>query len=171
MSLSSLAGSQADLDNIGAQGRGDAGEVEPINALEDLVEVEVSDGSIGHSRMCTVVDADGTTLRSALLVEVDANTVTAAGDLAGVNAVAAQSVHAGLADSMSGQLGDESNVSAVVGQRNSHIGLAAAVGVLQGIGLHKAQMIVGLQTDHNFTESNDFHGGTPLLLFLIKNGL
>ena len=39
------------------------------------------DGGVG-----AVIDADRATLRSALLVEVDADTVTAAGDLAGVNA-------------------------------------------------------------------------------------
>jgi len=42
--------------------------------------------------VCTVIDADRTTLRSALLVEVDANTVAAADDLAGVNAVTAQAM-------------------------------------------------------------------------------
>ena len=88
MSLSSLAGLAADLDDILAQSRGDAGEVEPIHALEDLIPIKVGglsqlDGAVG-----TVVDADGTTLRSTLLVVVDANAIAAAGDHAGVNAVA-----------------------------------------------------------------------------------
>ena len=78
-------------------------------------------------------------------------------DLAGADAVTAQSVHAGLTDDMGGQLGDEVHVDAVVRQRHRHVGLAAAVGVLEGISLHEAQMIVGLQADHDLTKGNDFH--------------
>ena len=158
MGLGGLAGGQADLDHIGAQGRGDAGEVEPVHALEDGVEVEVGHGGVGHGGMGAVINADRAALGSALLVEVDAHTVAAAGDLAGVDAVAAQRIDAGLADGMGRQLGHEGDVGAVVGQRDGHVGLAAAVGVLQRVGLHKAQMIVGLQADHDFTKSNDFHG-------------
>ena len=157
MSLSSLAGLAADLDNVLAQSRGDAGEVEPIHALEDLLPIEIGrlcqlDGAVG-----TVVDADRTTLRSALLVVVDTNAVTATGDHAGVNAVAAQAVDSGLTDGVCGQLGDESCVQAVVGQRNSNVGLAAAEGELQTVSLDKALIVERLQTDHQFAKSNDFH--------------
>ena len=168
MGFGGLAGSQADLDDVGAQRRGDAGEVEPVHALKDGVKVKVGHRRVGHGGMRTVIDADGTTLGSALLVEVDAHTVAAAGDLAGVDAIAAQRVDAGLADGMGGQLGHKRDVGAVVGQRDRHVGLAAAVGVLQRVGLHKAQVIVRLQADHDFTKSNDFHGELLLSCYFFK---
>ena len=124
VSLSSLAGLQADLDDICAQSRGDAGEVEPIDTLEDLIPVEIGRLSQLDSAVGTVIDADRAALRSALLVVVDADTVTAAGDHAGIDAVAAQAVDSGLADSVCGQLGDESCVQAVVSQRDSDVTLA-----------------------------------------------
>ena len=157
VSLSSLAGLAADLDNILAQSRGDAGEVEPIHALEDLIPIKVGRLSQLDSAVGTVVDADGTTLRSALLVVVDAHTVTAAGDHAGINAVATQAVDSGLTDSVCGELGNESCVQTVVGQRNSNVSLAAAEGELQAVGLNETLVVEGLQTDHQFAKSNDFH--------------
>ncbi len=163
MGLGSLAGLTADLDNVLAQGRGDAGEVEPVHALEDGIPVEVGGGGQLNGGVGAVIDADRATLRSALLVEVDADTVTAAGDLAGVNAVAAQAVHSGLTDGMSGQLGNEGCIDAVVGQRNSNVGLAAAEAELQVVGLNKALIVERLQTDHQFAKSNDFHGELLLL--------
>jgi len=163
MSLGSLAGLAADLDDVLAQGRGDAGEVEPVHALEDGIPVEVGGGGQLDGGVCAVIDADRATLRSTLLVEVDADTVTTAGDLAGVNAVAAQAVHSGLTDGMSGQLGNEGCVDAVVGQRNSNVGLAAAEAELQVVGLNEALIVERLQTDHQFAKSNDFHGELLLI--------
>ena len=157
VSLSSLAGLQADLNNICTQSRGDAGEVEPVHALEDLIPIKVGglsqlDGAVG-----TVVDADGTTLRSTLLVVVDANAIAAAGDHAGVNAVTAQAVDSGLTDCVCGELSDESCVQTVVGQRNSNVCLAAAEGELQAVSLNETLVVERLQTDHQFAKSNDFH--------------
>ena len=131
--------------------------MEPIHALEDLVPIKVGglsqlDGAVG-----TVVDADGATLRSALLVVVDAHTVTAAGDHAGINAVAAQAVDSGLTDSVCGELGDEGCVQTVVGQRNSNVGLTAAEAELQAVSLNETLVVEGLQTNHQFAKSNDFH--------------
>ena len=157
MSLSSLAGLAADLDNVLAQSRGDAGEVEPIHALKDLLPIKVGRLSQLDRAVSTVVDADGTTLRSALLVVVDAHTVTAAGDHAGINAVAAQAVDSGLTDRVCGELGNEGCVQAVVGQRNSNVGLAAAEGELQAVSLNETLVVEGLQTDHQFAKSNDSH--------------
>ena len=163
MCLSSLAGFEADLDDVLAQSRGDAGEVEPIDTLEDLVPIEVGglsqlDGAVG-----TVVDADGTALRGALLVVVDANAIAAAGDHAGVNTVTAQAVDGCLTDGVCGELGDESSVQTVVGQRNSNVGLAAAEAELQAVSLNETLIVERLQTDHQFAKSNDFHGELLLL--------
>ncbi len=64
---------------------------------------------------------------------------------------------------MGGQLGNEGSVNAVVGQRNSNVGLAAAEGELQVVGLNKALVVERLQTDHQFAKSNDFHGELLLI--------
>ena len=157
MGLGSLAGFAADVHHIGAQGRGDAGEVEPIHTLEDGIPVKIGGGGFLDGAVGTVIDADGTTLRSALLVVVDADAVAAADDLAGVHTVAAQAVDSGLADGMGRQLGHVDGVNAVVGQGHRDVGFAAAEGELQVIGLDKALVVVGLQTDHQFAKSNDFH--------------
>ena len=110
------------------------------------------DGAVG-----AVVDADGTTLRSTLLIVVDANAIAAAGDHAGVNAIAAQAVDSGLTDCVCGELGDEGCVQTVVGQRNSNICLAAAEGELQAVSLNETLVVERLQTDHQFAKSNNFH--------------
>ena len=156
-SLSSLAGLQADLNDICAQSRGNAGEVEPIHTLKDLVPVEVSGLSQLDRAVGTVIDADGTALRSALLVVVDANAVAATDDHAGVNAIAAQAVDGCLADRVCGELGDESCIQAVVSQRNSNVGLAAAKGELQAVSLNETLVVERLQTDHQLAKSNNFH--------------
>ena len=63
-----------------------------VHTLEDLIPIKVGGLCQLDSAVGTVVDADGTTLRSTLLVVVDANAIAAAGDHAGVNAVTAQAV-------------------------------------------------------------------------------
>src|SRR5699024_7016720 len=102
-------------------------------------------------------DADRPALGSALLVVVDAHTVAAADDLGGVHTVAAQAVDGALADGVGGQLGDEGGVHAVVGQRDRHVGLAAAEGEFQVGSLHEALIVERLQTDHQFAKGNYFH--------------
>ena len=107
--------------------------------------------------MRAVVDADRAALGSALLVEVDADTVAAADDLAGIHTVAAQGVDRALADGVRRQFGDERGVHAVVRQRNSNVGLAAAKGEFEMVSLYEAFVIVRLQTDHKLAKGYDFH--------------
>src|SRR5699024_12538435 len=82
-----------------------------VDALEDLVPVEV--GGLGQldSAVGAVVDADRAALGSALLVVVDAHTVAAADDHAGIDAVAAQAVDSALADGVCGELRSEEHTS------------------------------------------------------------
>ena len=161
--LGGLTGLLAGLHQVGAQSGGDAGEVEPVHALEDLVPVKVAglgllDGGVG-----AVVDAHAAALGGALLVEVDAHTVAAADDHGGVYAVAAQGVDRGLADGVGGQLGHIGGIQTVVGQRDGHVGLAAAEGELQVIGLDKTLIVIGLEPDHQLAEGNNFHRALLLI--------
>src|SRR5699024_11188677 len=155
--LGGLAGFAADVHDIGAQRRRDAGEVEPVHALKDGVPVEIGGGSLLDGGVRAVIDAHRAALRSALLVVVDADTVAAAHDLGGVDAVAAQAVDGALADGMGGQLGDEHGVRAIVGQRDSHVGFAAAEGEFEGGSLNETLIVVRLQANHQLAEGYDFH--------------
>ena len=58
---------------------------------------------------------------------------------------------------MGGQLGHEDGVGAIVGQRDGNVGLAAAEGELEVVGLNETLIVVGLQADHQFAEGYDFH--------------
>ena len=169
MGLGSLTGLLAGLHQVGAQSGGDAGEVEPVHALEDLVPVKVAglgllDGGVG-----AVVDAHAATLGGALLVEVNAHTVAAPDDHGGVHAVAAQGVDGRLADGVGRQLGHIGGVQAVVGQGDGHVGLAAAEGELQVISLDKTLVVIGLEPDHQLAEGNNFH--RALLLITKSNSM
>ena len=106
--------------------------------------------------MGPVVDADGAPLGGTLLIEVDANAVAAPDDFAGIHAVAAQGVDSGLADGVGGQLGDVGHIHAVIGQGDGHVGLAAAEGEFQVVGLDKALVVVGLEANHQFAKGYDF---------------
>ena len=119
--------------------------------------------------MSTVIDAHGATLRSALLVEVDAHAIAAADNLGGVYAVAAQGVDSSLTDGVGGQLGDEGSVHAVVGQGHSNVCFAAAEGELHMVALDKALVVIGLQPQHQFAKSNNLrHIVSSLFLCYIK---
>ncbi len=166
MGFGGLAGFAADVHHVGTQGRGDAGEVEPIHALKDGVPVKIGSGGLLDGGVGAVIDADRAALGGALLVVVDADAVATADDLGGIDTVAAQAVDGRLANGMGGQLGDEGSVHTVVRQRHGNVGLAAAEGELQVGSLDKALVVVGLQTDHQFAKSNDFHAvNSPYLSF------
>ncbi len=55
--LGGLAGLLADLHHIGTQGRGDAGEVEPVDAVEDGIPIEVGGGGLLDGGVGPVIDA------------------------------------------------------------------------------------------------------------------
>ena len=167
LGLGGLAGLPADVHHIGAQGRGDAGEVEPLHAVENLVPVEVGGGGLLDGGVGPVVDAHAAPLGGALLVEVDAHAVAAPDDLSGVHAVAPQGVDSGLADGVGRQLGDVGHIHAVVSQGDGHVGLAAAEGELQVVGLDKALIVIGLEPDHQLAEGDYFcHDGFLLIIHI-----
>ena len=155
------------FNHVGAQGRGDPGEVEPVHALEDSVPVEVGGGGLLEGGVGPVVDAHAAPLGGALLVEVDAHPVAAPDDHGGVYPVPPQGVHRRLPDGVGGELGDVGRVQAVVGQGHRHVGLAAAEGEFQVIRLDEPLIIVGLEPDHQLAEGDDFrHDRGPPLRFL-----
>ena len=163
MLLGGDAGLLAALHHVGAQGRGDTGEVEPVRPLEDGVPVELRgvrllDGGVG-----AVVDAHGAALGRALFQVVDAHALAAPDHLAGVHAEVPQGIHCRLADGVGGQLRHEGGLHAVVGKRHCHVGLAAAEGGLHLVVLEEAVVPVGSQAQHQLAECYDLsHCGPPL---------
>ena len=169
MSLGSLAGLTANLNHVLAQCRSDAGEVEPLSALEDGIPVEIAGLSFLDGGMSTVIDAHGATLRSALLVEVDTHTIAAADNLGGVYTITAQRVDSSLTDGVGGQLGDEGSVHAIVSQRHGNVCFATAEGEFHMVALDKALVVIGLQPQHQFAKSNNLrHIFSSLFLCYIK---
>lgn len=79
-----------------------------------------------------------------------------ADDVGDVHAKGAQRVHRGVADGVGGNGGDVVGVHAVVGQRNGHVGLRAAVHCVKAVRLLEALIPLRGQAEHDFTEGYDF---------------
>ena len=88
--LRCAAGCLADLSNVVTERGGNAGEVEPVHAFEDLIPVEIGKLGLRDRGTCAVVDDLRRTLARALLQEVNADTVAATYDLRCIHAVFAQ---------------------------------------------------------------------------------
>ena len=68
---------------------------------------------------------------------------------------------------MGGQLCNKGGVQAVVGQGYGDVGLAAAEGELQVVGLDKALIVIGLEPDHQLAEGDYFcHDGFLLIIHI-----
>ena len=156
--LGLLAGLQADGRQLAAQGRGDAGEMEPVGPGEDGLPVEIGSGGLSDGGPGPVIDDLGGALRGALFHKVQAQAVAAPDDGAGIHTIAAQLVDGGLADLVGGDLGDEGGIHTIVGQGHCYVGLAAGIGGLKFLCLDEAQVALGIQAHHDLAECNDpFH--------------
>lgn len=108
-------------------GGGHAGEIEDIDALEDLVPVK--DVAFGHvdGRELAVVDAAVAALRGADLKHIAAKTVALTHDARCVDAVGLQRAQSALAQTVGRDNGDVSGLVALVGQGKRGVGFGAAV--------------------------------------------
>ena len=156
MVLGSDACLLADAHHIFSQRRSDSGEVEPVRSFKNGIPVKIRFRRFRDGRVCTVIDADASAGGCTLLQEVNADPVSASGDMFGVHAVLAQAVHRHLSDGMGRKLRHETGIQSVICQGNGYVRLAASKRCLKGIRLHETQVIIGLQTQHQFTESNYF---------------
>ena len=153
--LCCLTSFPADFHQIGTQCGSDTGEMEPIGTVKDLIPVEISGRGLLDCGMGTVINTDGATLGSALFIEVDTHPVAATDDLGGVHTITAEAVHSGLADRVGGQLGNKCGIHAVVCQGDCYIGFATAEGEFHMVALDKTLIVIRLQTQHQFAESNN----------------
>ena len=157
--LCGLAGSQTGLRHFAAERGRDAGPVEPVRAVKDLIPIKLRSRGRGNGGACAVINDLARTLGSALLTVVNTKARAAAQHQRGVHTVAAQLVDGALTNLVRGDLADESCVHAVVGKRHSHIGLAAGIGRFKLICLHKAEIALRIEPHHDLTECNNsvFH--------------
>ena len=66
---------------------------------------------------------------------------------------------------MRGQFADERRIRAEVGKGHRNIGFRAAEGGFQPLALHETEVVFGLKTEHDLTESYDSHIFTISLQF------
>ena len=124
-------------------GGGHAGEIEDIDALEDLVPVK--NIALGHvdGRVLAVVDAAVAALRGTDLKDVGAKTVALTHDARGVDAVGLQRTQGALAQTVGWDNGDVSGLVALVGQGKRGVCLGAAVADIKLGRLLNAQVVFG----------------------------
>ena len=152
---------QADRGQIAAQRRGDAREVEPTHALQDLRPVEVAAPREGDGRSRAVVDDLRRTLRRALLDEVDAEARPAPDDVLRLDAEAPHRVPRRLAQRVRWKLRHERGIQPEVRERDGDVGLAARVGRLEAFRLDETGVSLGVEAHHDLAKRHDFHIVTP----------
>ncbi len=135
--LGGLHCSQGEVRRGLADGRGDAGDVEPGGAGHDLFPVDGVGLGFGDGAARAVIDDLAGTLDGAGLQIIDAHAAGLIDDGVHVHAEAAELPRAGAADVVVGQNGDEGGVHPVVGQGNGDVGFAAAEGGFQHRALHQ----------------------------------
>ena len=156
MSLSSLAGLKDDRRSAVGKSGSDAGPVEPVSALKNLVPVEIAGLDVRNRRIRTVVDDLGGTHGNALLAEVDAQALLGADNVGDVHAEGLERVHRSIADGVGGHRGHIVRIHAVVCQRNSHVRFRAAVNSVKAMSLLETLIALRSKAEHDFTKGNDF---------------
>lgn len=106
--------------------------------------------------MGAVVDHLARARHGSRFEEVDAEAFASVDDVVDAHAVTAQLAHAGLGDVVARQPRDEVDPLAVVGQRDGHVGFAAAESRVERAGLRKSEMIGCRQTQHDLSECYNF---------------
>ena len=106
--------------------------------------------------MGPVVDHLGGPHGGAALQIIDAQPLSAPGDMLRAHIVLAQGSHRALADLIVGDRRDELRVVAIIGQGHCHIGLAAAIVDVELVCLDELLKIGGGQPQHDLTNRNHF---------------
>ena len=156
---------QAAQDEIGAvlvQRRGDAGQVQPVKALKQLLQIDLGQVVLGQGAVHAVID-DLTGADAVAGLEVIGAQAAAGGLLLGredhrrtVHVVAAQPADGAFTQGVVGHHAEEGGVHAQVGQGQGNVGLAAAVAGLEA-GCHTDLFIIRRgQAQHDFANGNKF---------------
>ena len=147
-----------------ADSRGDAGDVEPIDALKGLVPVDVAGLGKRDGGILTVVHDLAGQLVCARLEVVYTHAAGTADDAAGVHAELAQLLDAFVGNGILRQNGQIAGIHAVVCQRDCDVCLAAAEGGLEHRGLEEALLSGSLESEHYFAKSKNLHLINPPII-------
>ena len=139
---------------VGDGGR-HAGEVEDVDALEDLVPVK--DVALCHvdRGVLAVVDAAVAALRGANLKHIGTKAIALANDTRGVDVVDLQRTQSALAQAVGRNNGDVSGLVALIGQGKRGVGLGATVADVELSRLLNAQVIFGREPHHDLAEGKN----------------
>ena len=151
-----LDGLEAGVGRALAQGRRDAGPVEPVGAGEHLAPVHHAGLDLGDGGVRAVVNDLAAAGHGPGLEIVDAHAVAAVHHAVEVHPQTAEFGQTHIGDIVLGHARHEMRIDAVVGQRHGHIGLAAAEGGVELPGLREAQIPRRGKAKHHFAESHNF---------------
>ena len=104
--------------------------------------------------MRSVISTDTGALGSALLIEIDPYSVPSAHNLRGIHPVSSKRVDCRLSDHVRGKLRNISNIHSEICKRNRHIRFRSAEAELHSFRLNKTLVIIGLQTQHDFSKTD-----------------
>ena len=141
--------------SVGYSG-GNTGEVEPVSAFEDLIEVEISLGCGRDRGMCSIVYNLGRSHGRTALQVVDTQSLTASCDVLGLYVVLSQSCYCALTDLVVRNCSNELSVMTVVSQRYCYVSFTAAVVYIELVCLDKFLVVGGGQSQHDLTHGNYF---------------
>ena len=127
-----------------------------LGSLHDGVEIEVGGLGLGDGGMRAVIDDLGRAHGGAGLGIIEADAVAAAGDVVGLDTVAAEGVHGDLADFVLGQFAHVVGVMAVIGEADGHVGLPASGNDAEGISLDESVISGRAEPQHDFSEGDNF---------------
>ena len=160
-----LGGAQAAQDKVGAvlvQRRGDARKVQPVEPVEQGVQVHGGEVELGQGAVLAVVDDLAGADAVAGLQVIGAQAVGGGLLLGGkdhrraVHVVGAQPADGAFAQGVVGHHAEEGGIHPQVGQRQGNVGLAAAVAGFKAGG-HADLLVIGRgQAQHDFADGDEF---------------
>ena len=152
----------------GAQGGGDAAEVEPVEALQQGVQVHPAVVVLHEGAVHPVIgDLAGPDAVAGLQVvgaqAVGGGLLRGGEDHGGaVDVVAAQHAHSALAHTVVGDHAEEGAVDAQIGQSQGDVGLAAAIAGLEAGGHADLFVVRRCEPQHDLADGDEFLGGAGL---------
>ena len=102
--------------------------MKPLRAVEHGVPVHSVRLHLADRGVSTIVDDDGRTLAGATLGEINTDTIAAADDVVGADALGSQDSHRGIAERIARHSGDVPTVQAKVRETDGHVRFTAAEG-------------------------------------------
>ena len=150
---------------VGGQSRGDAAQVQPVEALQQSVQIDLREIVLGDGTVLAVVDdlgrADAVAGLQIISTQTVGRSLVRLGEDHGgaVHIVGTQPAHGALAQAVVGHHAEEGAVHTKVSQCQCNVGLAAAVAGLKA-GCHTDLLVVRRgQAQHDLAAGDEFLAG------------